>query len=129
MLASNRWCLKSNFHQEVFRGLSPTTIKTQQSPLPPVFCTKHSIQFLPKVSHFRCGRKMATTHYHFPSTLASRSNPSLRLIQNLNLTHPNNSWLGTKIRVQHCSVSVKPSVSVFHRRPLAATVSFSLPTS
>lgn len=72
---------------------------------------------------------MATTHYHFPSTLSLRSNPSLRLIQNLNITNPNNSWLGTKIRVQHCSVSVKSSVSVFHRRPLAATVSFSLPTS
>ncbi|KAL5098937.1 hypothetical protein RYX36_003264 [Vicia faba] len=72
---------------------------------------------------------MAATHYHCTSTLVSRSNPSFRLIHNLKLADSNNSWLGTKIRVQPCILSVRPPVSVIHRRPVAATVSSSLPTS
>ncbi|GAU20707.1 hypothetical protein TSUD_231210 [Trifolium subterraneum] len=71
--------------------------------------------------------EMAATHYHCCSSLVSRSDSSLCLVQNLKLTNPTNSWLGTKIRVQPCSV--KPAISVFHRRPLAATVSCSLPIS
>ncbi|XP_058778238.1 ATP-dependent Clp protease ATP-binding subunit CLPT2, chloroplastic-like [Vicia villosa] len=72
---------------------------------------------------------MAAPHFHCTSTLVSRSNPSFRLLHNLKLTNPNNSWLGTKIRVQPCILSAKPPVSISHRRPVAATVSFSLPTS
>ncbi|WJX60392.1 hypothetical protein P8452_45606 [Trifolium repens] len=72
---------------------------------------------------------MAATHYHCCSSLVLRSDSSLRLVHNLKLTNPKNSLLGTKIRVQPCFISVKPAVSVFHRRPLAATVAFSLPIS
>ncbi|XP_004511640.1 ATP-dependent Clp protease ATP-binding subunit CLPT2, chloroplastic [Cicer arietinum] len=72
---------------------------------------------------------MATTHYHCSSSLVLRSDPSIRLVQTLKLTNPNVSWLGPKIRVQSCSISVKSHVSVFQRRPFAATVSFSLPIS
>ncbi|CAJ2650549.1 unnamed protein product [Trifolium pratense] len=72
---------------------------------------------------------MAATHYHCCSSLLLRSDSSLRLVHNLKLTNPKNSWLGTKIRVKPCSVSVNPAISVFHRRPLASTVSFSLATS
>ncbi|CAJ2650547.1 unnamed protein product [Trifolium pratense] len=73
--------------------------------------------------------EMAATHYHCCSSLLLRSDSSLRLVHNLKLTNPKNSWLGTKIRVKPCSVSVNPAISVFHRRPLASTVSFSLATS
>ncbi|CAL5187586.1 unnamed protein product [Lathyrus oleraceus] len=71
---------------------------------------------------------MATTHYHCSSSLVLRSNPSIHLVHNSKLTNPNNSWLGAKIRVQ--PLSVRPPVSVLHRRPVAvaASVSFSLPT-
>ncbi|CAK8539425.1 unnamed protein product [Lathyrus sativus] len=72
---------------------------------------------------------MAATHYHCPSTLVLRSNPSIHLVHNSKLTNPNNSWLGTKIRVQPCILIVRPPVSVLHRRPVAATAPFSLPTS
>ncbi|XP_061357860.1 ATP-dependent Clp protease ATP-binding subunit CLPT2, chloroplastic-like [Gastrolobium bilobum] len=72
---------------------------------------------------------MAAMNYHFSSNLIFRCEPSVCLGQNLMLKSPQNSWLGTKIWVQPCSLSLRSHVSVCTRRPFAATVSFSLPTA
>ncbi|KAG5070154.1 hypothetical protein JHK85_002531 [Glycine max] len=54
---------------------------------------------------------------------------SVRLGQTLTLKSFENSWIGTKVGVSPCSLNLRPVVSVSRRRPLAATVSFSLPTA
>ncbi|XP_027361137.1 ATP-dependent Clp protease ATP-binding subunit CLPT2, chloroplastic [Abrus precatorius] len=72
---------------------------------------------------------MAATQYRCPASLILRSDTSVRLGQTLTLKNPESSWLGIKVRVGSCSLSLRSHVSVWKRRPLSATVSFSLPTA
>ncbi|CAJ1928252.1 unnamed protein product [Sphenostylis stenocarpa] len=72
---------------------------------------------------------MACAHYHCPASLIFRCDTGARLCQTLTPKNPQSSWLGTKLRVSPCSLNLRTHVSVSRRRPLAATVSFSLPTA
>ncbi|XP_040873013.1 LOW QUALITY PROTEIN: ATP-dependent Clp protease ATP-binding subunit CLPT2, chloroplastic [Glycine max] len=73
---------------------------------------------------------MAVSRCHCPASLVFRStDSSVRLGQTLTLKSFENSWIGTKVGVSPCSLNLRPVVSVSRRRPLAATVSFSLPTA
>ncbi|KOM44767.1 hypothetical protein LR48_Vigan06g007300 [Vigna angularis] len=73
---------------------------------------------------------MACTHfYHCAASLICRSDTGARLGQILTLESRQSSWLGTELRVSSCSLNLRNHVPVSRRRPLAVTVSVSLPTA
>ncbi|WVZ09407.1 hypothetical protein V8G54_013937 [Vigna mungo] len=73
---------------------------------------------------------MACAHsYHCAASLIFRSDTGPRLGQILTLESPQSSWLGTELRVSSCSLNLRNHVPVSRRRPLAVTVSVSLPTA